>query len=324
MVSDARIAANRANARKSTGPKTQAGKAASRRNALRHGLAAEHVLTFDEDAEDFARFAGEMRGSLAPAGEAEMSLCDRIVMGTWRLRRVWRQEAAALNKTALGAAHERVREDLYEEVLAELQKHPPSEEELKKIWPPYDARGEARRIVWGMSDAKLEEAALAARAEERAAAAAAGEGAADTEEDARLASIGQKPDTPMWPEHEMAALSRYEASIERALHRASLALEKLQARRREMEDRPLGAVRPTSPSRRSASGPSLSARGGGEGRGEVGDAAAAPLSRQQRRAAERTLGRSFRAPQKSESTERTQARPGSTPSAARANGSPPA
>lgn len=39
MTSDRIIAANRANARKSTGPNTAAGKSRSRRNAYRHGLA---------------------------------------------------------------------------------------------------------------------------------------------------------------------------------------------------------------------------------------------------------------------------------------------
>jgi hypothetical protein len=41
MTSDRKIAANRQNARKSTGPKSGAGKLRSRRNALRHGLAID-------------------------------------------------------------------------------------------------------------------------------------------------------------------------------------------------------------------------------------------------------------------------------------------
>jgi hypothetical protein len=40
MTSEAKIAANRRNARRSTGPRTTAGKLRVRRNALRHGLAA--------------------------------------------------------------------------------------------------------------------------------------------------------------------------------------------------------------------------------------------------------------------------------------------
>jgi hypothetical protein len=42
VVDDRRVRANRANAARSTGPRTKAGKAATRLNALRHGLAAAH------------------------------------------------------------------------------------------------------------------------------------------------------------------------------------------------------------------------------------------------------------------------------------------
>jgi hypothetical protein len=45
--------ANRENAQKSTGPRTEEGKRRSRRNALRHGLAAETVIEIIEDAEDY-------------------------------------------------------------------------------------------------------------------------------------------------------------------------------------------------------------------------------------------------------------------------------
>ena len=52
MTSYRKIEANRRNALKSTGPKTEAGKQVSRRNAVRHGLTAETVLSALEDAED--------------------------------------------------------------------------------------------------------------------------------------------------------------------------------------------------------------------------------------------------------------------------------
>ena len=57
MTSVARIAANRANARKSTGPKTAAGKARVSRNARRHGLSSPLVCegSFTPHVEALAR-----------------------------------------------------------------------------------------------------------------------------------------------------------------------------------------------------------------------------------------------------------------------------
>jgi hypothetical protein len=52
MTSYRQIESNRRNALKSTGPKTEAEKQMSRRNAVRHGLTAETVLSALEDAED--------------------------------------------------------------------------------------------------------------------------------------------------------------------------------------------------------------------------------------------------------------------------------
>ena len=56
MATPAQIAANRRNALKSTGPRTAAGKAASGRNALTHGLTARTAVVLDEDAGDYAEF----------------------------------------------------------------------------------------------------------------------------------------------------------------------------------------------------------------------------------------------------------------------------
>src|SRR5215472_17260499 len=56
MTSYRQIEANRRNALKSTGPKTEPGKQVSRCNAVRHGLTAETVLSALEDAEDYKAF----------------------------------------------------------------------------------------------------------------------------------------------------------------------------------------------------------------------------------------------------------------------------
>ena len=56
MTSYRQIEANRRNALRSTGPRTDAGKQVSRRNAVRHGLTAETVIGALEDAEDYNAF----------------------------------------------------------------------------------------------------------------------------------------------------------------------------------------------------------------------------------------------------------------------------
>jgi hypothetical protein len=56
MTSLKQMEANRRNALRSTGPRTKAGKQASRCNAVRHGLTAETVIGALEDAEDYKAF----------------------------------------------------------------------------------------------------------------------------------------------------------------------------------------------------------------------------------------------------------------------------
>jgi len=93
VTSDAQLAANRANAARSTGPKTAEGREAARRNALRHGLTAKQLVLPEEEAADFMSFHDELRAALAPEGAVEELLVERIVLCAWRLRRVYRAEA---------------------------------------------------------------------------------------------------------------------------------------------------------------------------------------------------------------------------------------
>ena len=98
MVTAAQIAANRRNALKSTGPRTAAGKSASSRNALRHGLAAQAAVVRGEDPADFERFRAELRQALAPRNWREEGLAETAVDAAWRMRRAWRAEAALFNR----------------------------------------------------------------------------------------------------------------------------------------------------------------------------------------------------------------------------------
>ena len=86
-------AASRANAQKSTEPRTSAGKAASRFNALKHGIYAVHQIMFDEKPEDLAELAAEYHDHHNPADPDQRLLVDTLVHNEWRLRRMRRVEA---------------------------------------------------------------------------------------------------------------------------------------------------------------------------------------------------------------------------------------
>lgn len=98
MATQAQIAANRRNAKKGSGPKTNEGKAVVSHNALRHGLTAKAVVLFDEKSDDFAAFHAELRATYEPADAVEEELVERIVICAWRLRRAARAEAGLIDE----------------------------------------------------------------------------------------------------------------------------------------------------------------------------------------------------------------------------------
>lgn len=92
MISYPQIEANRRNALKSTGPKTEAGKQASRRNAVRHGLTAETVIAALEDAEDYKAFEAAVAADYDAQSAVERELVLRLASILWRLRRATTME----------------------------------------------------------------------------------------------------------------------------------------------------------------------------------------------------------------------------------------
>jgi hypothetical protein len=87
MTSLRQIAANRGNAAKSTGPRTQEGKDRSRCNALRHGLTAETVISALEDVEDYSAFEDAVIADYDAQSAVERELVLRLAGLLWRLRR---------------------------------------------------------------------------------------------------------------------------------------------------------------------------------------------------------------------------------------------
>lgn len=97
-VSDRKLAANRANAKKSTGPKSLEGKAVSRLNAVTHGLTAETVVLPGEDQRTFEAERLGWIEDWKPQSQTKMALVERAVAQSWRLRRCVRAETARLTK----------------------------------------------------------------------------------------------------------------------------------------------------------------------------------------------------------------------------------
>jgi hypothetical protein len=79
------------------GPKTSAGKARVRLNAVRHGLGVTSpVIPGMDNPEDWEAHRAAMLASLAPVGYLEMGLAERVALVDWRCKRITRYEVACV------------------------------------------------------------------------------------------------------------------------------------------------------------------------------------------------------------------------------------
>src|SRR3954451_18752567 len=97
MATAKQIAANRRNAQKSTGPKTEEGKAKSRLNALQHGLGAIHVPLPHEDPNELPHILAGLMETHYAANAQEQMLVHNIASAYLRIQRSSRFEAALMN-----------------------------------------------------------------------------------------------------------------------------------------------------------------------------------------------------------------------------------
>ncbi len=91
MTSDEKRSANIQNAQHSTGPRTDAGKAASARNAVTHGLTAQNIIPrTDDEIIQFAAIRTEAYAECQPQGGTETLLVDRLIHARSSLLRATR------------------------------------------------------------------------------------------------------------------------------------------------------------------------------------------------------------------------------------------
>jgi hypothetical protein len=196
-TSERQKAANRANARHSTGPKTPEGKAVVRTNALRHGLLTRDVVLPEEDAEAFEDLRNRVWANLPPVGPMEEFQVDRVVNAMWRLRRLERAETALFHSRMQALKADRL----------------------------------ARQVCSYVKE--LPDFAFPQFITDKAAHAEASEalGRAQDERDCDEVLLGRAIDADAKEGDAFGKLARYERSLERSLHQALNELRRMQDER---------------------------------------------------------------------------------------------
>ncbi len=110
QASEAQLAANRANAQSSTGPKSEQGKLVSSHNALKTGLTGRTIVLPTDDVAAYQSLVALINRKFAPANDIEQHLTQTIADTEWRLLRIPTLESGfyALGRHELAAdcAHE--------------------------------------------------------------------------------------------------------------------------------------------------------------------------------------------------------------------------
>jgi hypothetical protein len=104
-ISEARLAANRANAQLSTGPTTPEGRAASSQNSFKHGLYSKQLIIRGEDPAELDALKADLRAEHQPANLTEEMLVNEMAEHYWRIKRARRIEANLFAGEDLVIAH---------------------------------------------------------------------------------------------------------------------------------------------------------------------------------------------------------------------------
>ncbi len=134
MSTAAQIAANQANAKLSTGPKTKEGKTASAQNNFRHGLSGAFLIQEWEDGDKYDQLLEGLRREHQPSAPTQALLVERMAQHWWlgqralRLQELCFQADAPIfanggeKELALGLRYQTTHERAFSKCLNDLQK----------------------------------------------------------------------------------------------------------------------------------------------------------------------------------------------------------
>jgi hypothetical protein len=91
------IEASRINGAKSHGPITEEGKAASSRNAVKHGILAQTIVIEGESEERFKAHLNAFIDQYEPTDQHELALVEHMAVCRWRQLSVWGLETAGIS-----------------------------------------------------------------------------------------------------------------------------------------------------------------------------------------------------------------------------------
>ncbi len=101
-VSEKQVVANRANGKKSNGPKTTSGKEIAKNNAVKHGLYSDSILInsrhLKESETEYQYLLDCLVAELEPTTEYQFILVQKIVNCLWRSRRILKAETSQINR----------------------------------------------------------------------------------------------------------------------------------------------------------------------------------------------------------------------------------
>jgi hypothetical protein len=101
MSTQAQIDANRQNAKKSTGPKTEEGRAASAANGTRHGLTSNPTTIFENNPHERSQYdtlKAKLLKQCLPEGELELQTFERYVFALFQVDRARQMEIDAQDR----------------------------------------------------------------------------------------------------------------------------------------------------------------------------------------------------------------------------------
>jgi hypothetical protein len=198
-MSEKALAANRANAQKSTGP-TNCGTVSQ--NARQHGLLADKIVfESDEEKQDFGQLVHDVRQDRQPVGVIEEALVEEVAVSLWKLRAAngWEIQEVKNRRASSEAVMHTISESRNQERLP-----------LFSQW----GTGSDARLGWECQE-------LVVRS-----------GARDSKESFGNKTEGGNVQFEMKLTASLESVLRYQAAIKRDLFRLLDALERLQEARR--------------------------------------------------------------------------------------------